>query len=196
MKGLRSASRVLVAQILWQTHSRLWHAPAKRTRDLLQAAGAPERVLAEVQNVVDACSSCREWQRRSNRPVVSLTITSQFNEGVQFDLLFLEDNLIVAHVICMCIRWAQGQMVKSREPKEVLAAIDHFWIRQYGPPKTITSDQEGALFSDEGISGLPGGVLNLRASLRELMRISLNDATTFFGINITRYVPQRGRMDY
>ena len=109
-----------------------------------------QHVLAEVQNVVDTCSSCREWQRRSNKPVASLTITSQFNEGVQFDLLFLEDDMIVAHIVCMCIRWAQGEMVKSREPKDVLAAIDHFWIRQYGPPKTIVSDQEGALYSDEG----------------------------------------------
>ena len=31
-----------------------------------------------------------------------------------------------------------------------MAANDHFWIRQYGPPKTIVSDQEGALFLDEG----------------------------------------------
>ena len=150
LKGLRSASRVVVSQTLRQIHSRLWHAPAKRMRDLLQMAGAPEHVLAEDQNVVDTCSSCREWQRRSNKLVTSLTITSQFNEGVQFDLLFLEDGLIVAHVICMCIGWAQGEMVKDREPKTVLAAIDHFWIRVYGPPEVIVSDQEGALFPDEG----------------------------------------------
>ena len=106
--------------------------------------------MAEIQNVVDTCSTCREWQRRCKKPVTSLTITSQFNEGVQFDLLFLEEGMIVAHIICMCIRWAQGELVKDREPKAVLAAIDHFWIRQYGPPKVIASDQEGALFSHEG----------------------------------------------
>ena len=94
--------------------------------DLLRTAGAPEHVLSEVQNVVDTCSTCREWQRRSNKPVASLTITSYFNEGVQFDSLFLEDDLIVAHIICMCIRWAQGEPVKNRETKTVFEAIDHF----------------------------------------------------------------------
>ena len=150
LKGLRSDSEVVICQTLRQIHSRLWRAPAKRLKDLLAAAGAPEHGIAEVQNVVDTCSTCREWQRLSNKPMTSLIITSQFNEGVQFDLLFLEDGMIVAHMICLCIRWAQGDLVKDRESKTVLAAIDHFWIRVYGPPKVITSDQEGALFSDEG----------------------------------------------
>ena len=119
-------------------------------RDLLQAAGAPESALAEIQNVVDTCSTCREWQRRSNKPVTSLTLTSKFNEGVQFDLVFLDDRLVVAHMCCMCIRWAQGQIISGRESHTVLSAIGHFWIRQYGPPNYIVSDQEGALFSDEG----------------------------------------------
>ena len=73
-------------------------------KDLLSAAGVPEYVLSEVQSVVDTCSVRREWQRRSNKPVTSLTLTSRFNEGVQFDLLFLEDGGIVAHICCMCIR--------------------------------------------------------------------------------------------
>ena len=93
---------------------------------------------------------CRERQRRSNSPVTSLTLTSKFNEGVQFDLLFLGDGMIVAHMCCMCIRWAQGEQVKDREPQSILPAIEHFWFRQYSPPRFIVSDQEGALFSDEG----------------------------------------------
>ena len=149
MARLRSASRVVICQELRQLHVRLWHAPAKRMRDLLQAAGLPAHVLAEVQTVVDTCSTCREWQRRSDKPVASLTLTSKFNEAVQFDLLFLDD-VIVAHMICTCVRWAQGQIVPNREPKAILPAIEHFWFRHYGAPQMIVSDQEGALFSDEG----------------------------------------------
>ena len=133
-------------------HVRLWHAPAKRMKDLLGAAGIPIEVINEVQSVVDTCRACREWSRRSAKPITSITLTSTFNEGVQFDLLFLDDG-VVAHVIDLCIRWAQGIFVKSREPAEVLAAIDHFWNRVYSAPGFIVSDQEGALFSDEGSVG-------------------------------------------
>ena len=91
----------------------------------------------------------QEWQRRGNRSVTSLTFTTYFNEGIQFDLLFLDDGIVV-HLIDMCIRWAQGLFVKSKEPGDVLPAITHILFRVHGPPKFIASDQEGALFSDEG----------------------------------------------
>ena len=59
--------------------------------------------------------------------MVSLTLTSRFNEGLQFDLLFVDDG-IVAHLICLCIRWAQGMFVKSREPSDILPAIEHIGV--------------------------------------------------------------------
>ena len=40
--------------------------------------------------------------------------------------------------------------IEGKEPKHILPAITHTWFRVYGPPKYIISDQEGALFSDEG----------------------------------------------
>ncbi|CAK0873269.1 unnamed protein product [Prorocentrum cordatum] len=149
IQGLRSAVPGMVQRPLRRMHIRLWHAPAERLRDLLSAAGLPREVINMVQDVVDTCTVCREWQRRGEKPVTSLTFTTTFNEGIQFDLLFLDDGIVV-HLIDMCIRWAQGLFVKSKEPGDVLPAITHIWFRVHGPPKFITSDQEGALFSDEG----------------------------------------------
>ena len=128
---------------------KLRHAPAKRMIDLLKTAGVPQSVLNEVQGIVDTCRSCREWQRRSASSAVSLTLTARFNEGLQFDLLFVDDG-IVAHLICLCIRWAQGVFVQSREPRDIFPALEHLWFRVYDKPTFMTSDQEGALFSDEG----------------------------------------------
>ncbi|CAK0892089.1 unnamed protein product, partial [Prorocentrum cordatum] len=65
-------------------------------------------------DVVDTCTVCREWQRRGEKSVTSLTFTTTFNEGIQFDLLFLDDGIVV-HLIDMCIRWAQGIRVSKEE---------------------------------------------------------------------------------
>ena len=162
IRGLRSASRVIRARTLRRLHVRLWHAPAKRMRDLLQAAGLGPDVLREVQSIVDTCRSCREWARRTNKSVVSVSLTSSFNEGIQFDLLFLDDGIVV-HLIDLCIRWAQGIFVASREPRDVLPAIEHIWFRVYGVPGYIVSDQEGALFSDEGADWADRWVTDLRS---------------------------------
>ena len=112
-------------------HICLWHAPAQRLRYLLSAAGLPVEVINMVQDVVDTCSVCREWQRRRNKPITSLSFTSTFKEGIQFDLLFL-DNGTVVHVVDMCIRWVQGMFVASKEPGDVLPAIVHIWGRIAG----------------------------------------------------------------
>jgi len=149
LQDLRSAIPGKVQRTLRRLHVRLWHAPAQRMRDVLSAAGLPKSVIDQVQPVVDTCSVCRTWQRHGDKPQASLHMTQDFNEGVQLDLLFLNDGTVV-HMVDLCIKWAQARFVNSREPEEVLPAIVHLWFRQCTPPKYIESDQEGALFSDEG----------------------------------------------
>ena len=149
LQALRSANPGVIQRTVRKLHVRLWHAPAQRLRDLLSAAGLPAHVVKAAQDVVDTCRGCREWQRRGRKPMTSLSFTIYFNEGVQFDLLFMDDG-VVAHLVCMCIRFAQGEFVASKEPAAILDALSHFWIRTFGAPKFIVSDQEGALFSDEG----------------------------------------------
>eukprot|EP00959_Pyramimonas_sp_CCMP1952_P083272 1740540-Pyramimonas_sp.AAC.1 len=57
----------MVQRTLRRMHIRLWHAPAQRLRDLLSAAGLPREVINMVQDVVDTCTVCREWQRRGEK---------------------------------------------------------------------------------------------------------------------------------
>ena len=73
-------------------------------------------------------------------------MTTYFNEGIQIDMVVVDDGTIV-HLICICIKWAQGIFVDSNEATHVLPAIVQAWFRIYGPPKFMVA---GALFSDEG----------------------------------------------
>ena len=52
----------------------------------------------------------------------------------------------------------------SREPRDVLPTIEHLWLRVYGEPQYIVSDQEGALFSDEGSDWADKWNIELRAN--------------------------------
>ena len=97
--------------------------------------------------------------------MTSISLTAKFNEGIQFDLLFL-DCCVTVHLICICICWGQGRIVPSRDTAVVLPAITSLWIRQYGPPTFIVSDQEGALFSDEGAIWASRWGIELRAKLK------------------------------
>ena len=68
---------------------------------------------------------------------------------MQFDILFLGDGP-VGHLICLCTRWTCAGFLTSRVTEVVLNFITHYWIRLFGPPRYLISDQEGALASDEG----------------------------------------------
>ena len=54
----------------------------------------------------------------------------------------------------------------SREAKDVLAAIEHVWLRVFELPAYIISDQEGALFSDEGAIWADRWNIELRSKAR------------------------------
>ena len=107
LQALRSTDIGVLSRTLRRLHVRLWHAPAQRLRDLCDRAGVPKTALDMIQNVVDTCRACREWQRRSARPIGALTLCSHFNEGLQFDLIFLDDEVAI-HLICLAIRFTQA----------------------------------------------------------------------------------------
>eukprot|EP00975_Prorocentrum_lima_P054764 11479864-Prorocentrum_lima.AAC.1 len=54
-------------------------------------------------------------------------------------------------MVCLCIKWAPAVFVPDRDPETILPALVHMSFRVYGPPKYIVSDQEGALYSDQGV---------------------------------------------
>ena len=72
-----------------------------------------------------------------------------FNIGVEFDSLFLEEHKAI-HVIYVNIRLPIASFVDSRKSVDVFQAITHDGFRIFGPPKHVTPEQECTLASNEG----------------------------------------------
>jgi hypothetical protein len=88
------------------------------------------------------------WKRPTNKPIASLRLSSQFNQVIQLDLLFIEQ-MIVLHVIDECIRWSAGMAIASKKPADILSGLIFVWFRIFGPPGLVIADKEGALLSEE-----------------------------------------------
>ena len=123
--------------------------PAARMKELLQTAGIPAPVIAQVQSVVDTCRICRNWTDTMPKAVLSGTVIPAFNEEVKFDLVFWKVH-IVLHSLEPCIRFAAGNIITDRNTETIHMKITMIWFRVCGPPKRFVSDHEGALDSDEG----------------------------------------------
>jgi hypothetical protein len=60
----------------------------------VENAGVRQDVVKLVDDVVSTCAICRMWKRPGNNPTTHTRLSVQFNEAIQFDLLFYEDRII------------------------------------------------------------------------------------------------------
>jgi hypothetical protein len=89
------------------------------------------------------------WKRPGRSPMTSTRLSTEFNQTVQFDLLFVED-YIICHMIDEATRWTSAWLVRSRRASDILSSITRNWIRIFGAPQVFISDKEGAVDSEKG----------------------------------------------
>ncbi|MCS5674700.1 MAG: hypothetical protein NZ605_06820, partial [Acidimicrobiales bacterium] len=114
-------------------------------------AGRAEQ-LRDPEAQIKTRSGWTPWLRRGERPTASSNMTLQFNEGIQLEMIFLDDGQAVCP-IDMGTRWPQARRIAEKKVRHILPAISHIWSRLWGPPKYTASDQVEALFSEDGIEG-------------------------------------------
>ena len=133
---------------LRKLHTRWFHCSSERMVNMLRAAGCDKETLSAVPGIVDTCKACRAWRRPTNKPVTSSRLSSRLNECIQLDLLFTADGIVI-HAIDEATRFTLAGLIPDRTPQSILDWLMTSWVRYFGPPRTILSDQEGALCSDE-----------------------------------------------
>ena len=120
----------------------------KNMQELLTHSGAPQSAIKTVLQIVEACRICRTWTRPTSRSMTRTRLATEFNQMVQWDLPFVGDWRL-SHSLDEAIRWSIFQSVASKLPVDILGSITKYWIRPYSPMKLLTTDKEGALYSDE-----------------------------------------------
>jgi hypothetical protein len=122
LSALRSPEASVRRKAIQRLHVRWWHAPSESLKRLLEAAGAPANALADIRAVVQSCAICRDWKRPGPRNIATFRMVQEFNEEVQFDLMFYHSkmeparNLIcVAHLIDVCLRYSQTGVTSKDE---------------------------------------------------------------------------------
>jgi len=147
MQLLRSQNPAVVRRTLRMLHIRWWHASAKRMYSILQSTGV-QIPISTISEIVDTCRACRLWQRTPPNAAATLRHLDKFNQLLQHDLTFFDKKPIM-HLMCAFTRLSQGDWLESKETHSLLITFDRIWIRPYGPPEIIESDQESGFINDE-----------------------------------------------
>ena len=137
---------------------------------ILAAAGVPESALKLVASVCDSCSICRQWQRPGNKSIATAKLSTQMNQTVQMDLLFVSA-FIILHLLDEATIFSMLIPIPNKQADTICSAIQQNWIRLLGAPRTLVSDREG------GLVGETASVWAERWSVNLLLRAPSQHAT-------------------
>ena len=135
-------------RIILGIHVRFYHSALPELTRMLKAGGAHVHSLKLVKRAISSCKACSSFARAPNTPKLKTSISTFFNQNVVTDLIIIDK----VHVYCIyvddCTRYKVVCRLMNKSAECWLKAFLEHWVRYFGPPKKLTTDQEGALMSE------------------------------------------------
>ena len=127
MRLLHSQDQAVVKRTIRRLHIRFWHAAAAKLVEILRFARAPRSALVLVKDIVDTCRICRTWQRPPPKSMTTTRLSRDFNDIVQWDILFVR-KFVISHLLDEAIRWTVATLIADKTPSSIIEAIGQHWI--------------------------------------------------------------------
>ena len=170
-------------RLLQGLHERLWHCGPQDMLRFLTALVLPREVIMQGVSVCQDCKECRQYATKMARPLIKSDVALYFNEEVFLDLFFLWGEPFVL-IIDAAIKWKTGALLPDRKPMALIEALRREWIRLFGPPSRIVSDQEGSMTSYEVQNYLEK--LGITRCLALTQKALLNDTSAWSSFRCSR----------
>ena len=133
-------------QITNKLHCCFAHSSPDKLLKLINNAGrkwADTKELKEcLKSVSENCETCKTFKKAPPRPIVSLPMSSSFQELVSIDLKFFE-NKIILHLIDVCTRHCSASFIPNKKKETKINAIFKTWMAIYGNPRKFLIDNGG-----------------------------------------------------
>ena len=113
----------------------------KAFEKFLTSAGKCEPALFElVVKVTDRCETCIKYRKPRNRPVVSMSIGTEFNQAVAMDLKVWGSEYFLV-LVDFSTRFCQAVGITNKRPETVIKGL--FLISVFGAPRLFSTDNGG-----------------------------------------------------
>ena len=133
-------------RILW-LHSKFWHASVERLTPLLTFAGLDKNRLAMLPEIIKLCDHCNDYAGLANRPQIRVSLSPRFNHTIECDH-FQHNGINFLLIVDRCFKFKGGDAVTSTSTEECIRVL-LMWVKTYGPPQHMVTDQGSSLASTE-----------------------------------------------
>ena len=124
-------------------HTQFGHPSHEKLIKLVKVAGCEDvSFMKMIKEYTEKCEICLKYSRKNPRPVVGMSLSSDFNGTIAMDLKQV-DKHIVLHIIDLATRYSNAVVVDNKRKETIVEAILLNWVNTFGVPDRILSDNGG-----------------------------------------------------
>ena len=139
-------STILTKADVEKLHRQFAHCSGEKLTNLIESSGFNDQnALKFVTDIVKNCDVCRQFGRVNARPVVSLPLSTEFNQNFAMDLhqMAQEANKYYLHIIDTFTRFSVAILITNKRPETIITEFVENWCLQFGFPRKILTDNGG-----------------------------------------------------
>ena len=131
-------------------HRQIGHCTESRLLKLIESSKFDkEQVSKIVKDVSENCDTCKRYKRRSLKPIVSLSLASEFHQTVAMDQITYEEGVWILNLIDLFSRYSVACVRRSKKQDVMIHAIMKRWISYFGKPRRFLADNGGEFLNEE-----------------------------------------------
>eukprot|EP00971_Amphidinium_carterae_P113979 2258445-Amphidinium_carterae.1 len=147
-----ASSEKRLQNLVQQCHEKMGHPHSAQFMRILRSAGASSKVLAIAKDL--RCSICQQTHTPVPHHMSAAMPCIGFNQVVGVDLFFIQGpegdgQIPVLSMICWGTLMHVCVLLKDKTSKRVRKAYRRNWLRVFGPPRKVVSDQGGEFMGAE-----------------------------------------------
>ena len=115
---------------------------------MIKLSGIVDKELVDLINEIrEKCTVCLKYMKVSLKPVVSFSLSRDFNDVISMNLNEM-NGFKILHLIDHATCYSAATIVKSKQKEEIVKAFFKIWITLFGSPNEILSDNGGEFNND------------------------------------------------
>ena len=145
-----STDESLLKKKVLKLHKQFAHPHPDRLIKLLKEADIDDSTVFDlVKDVSSSCEICKRCKKSPLRPIVGFPLARDLNECIAVDLKQIGDSFYFLHIVDHLTRFSQACVIKSKKKGIIVQALCDYWVRIFGPPQKILSDNGGEFVNNE-----------------------------------------------
>ena len=139
---LKSEHRQDALRTVQRLHRNLGHPAPDALADLLIARGAHPTVIAAAKEY--KCVACLKHKKPNQVAPSSMPQPKTFNEVIQADVFYLKPadrKFAVLSIVDVGTKFMAAYLLHEETSKSYITALEKMWVRHFGPPKKLISDE-------------------------------------------------------